>query len=90
MRYLEQLDFNAPTDLELMTVVAQYDDDNEPTEETPDDLDDEDYGFDEELDADEEPLGSVDDDLDEDFDLAEEGEEDNYDLGEETDEEELL
>lgn len=91
MRYSEQLDHHTFEDLDVMTIVAHYDDDNELEEETLDDLDDEDYGFDEEdFDNDEADGASGDDDLDDDFDLGEEGEEDDYDFGEEGEEEELF
>ncbi len=88
MRYLEQFETAAPTDLELMTVVNLYDDEPEE-DEAPDDLDDDDYGLGDDFDEDREGI-DVDGDSDEDYDLGEEGEEDNYNFEEgEADEEDL-
>ncbi|MCC6279776.1 MAG: hypothetical protein IT262_04195 [Saprospiraceae bacterium] len=88
MRYLEQIEQNDLHEFELMTVVNEYDDELD-SEEGFDDLEEEEFGLDEDFEADEDGFGLGEDDMDDDFDLEEEGEEDDYDFEEEEAEDEL-
>lgn len=89
MRYLEQIEQDDLHEFELMTVVNEYDDELD-SEEGFDDLEEEEFGLDEDFEADEDGFGLGEDDLDDDFSLEEEGEEDDYDFEEEEDAEDEL
>ena len=88
MRYLEQIEQNDLHEFELMTVVNEYDDELD-SEEGFDDLEEEEFGLDEDFEADEDGFGLGEDDMDDDFDLEEEGDADVDDDDEDADEDDF-
>ncbi len=77
MHFLEKIELHDLYDFESQTVINQLDDELDAEE-----MEEEEYGLDEEFEEDEDSLGLGDDDLDDGFALEEEGEEDEYDLDE--------
>jgi len=77
MHFLEKIELHDLYDFESQTVVNQLDDELDAEE-----MEEEEFGLDEEFEEDEDGFGIDEDDLDEDLALEEEGEEDDYDFGE--------
>lgn len=77
MHFLEKIELHDLYAFENQTVVNQLDDELDAEE-----MEEEEFGLDEEFEEDEDGFGIDEDDLDEDLALEEEGEEDDYDFGE--------